>query len=61
MIFTPLFGEAEFVAHVKHVLQVMRRKPAFVLGVADQVPPDGLPARVGQVAALCDEFGRYDV
>ena len=47
MIFTPNFGEAEFVEHVKHVLEVMRRKPAFVLGVADQVPPDGLLARGG--------------
>jgi hypothetical protein len=59
LIFTPNFDEVDFVEHVKSMLQIMRRRPAFVLGVADQVPPDGLMSRVGQVAALCDEFGRY--
>jgi hypothetical protein len=59
IVFTPNFGEEEFVAHVKSILQVMRRNPRYVLGVADQVPPDGLLERVGSIAALCDEFGRY--
>ncbi len=59
VVFTPNFSEEDFVAHVKSVLQVMRRNPHYVLGVADQVPPDGLLERVGAVAALCDEFGRY--
>ena len=59
IVFTPNFGEEEFVNHVKSVLQVMRRKPGYVLGVADQVPPDGILERVGSIAALCDEFGRY--
>ena len=31
----------------------------MVLGVADQVPPDGLESRVSRVAELADEFGRY--
>jgi hypothetical protein len=60
VIFTPNFPEDDFVEHTKQMLEIMRRKPAFVLGVADQVPPDGLLSRVGQVAALCDEFGRYE-
>ena len=59
IVFTPNFGEQDFVAHVKSVLEVMRRKPGYVLGVADQVPPDGILERVGSIAALCDEFGRY--
>jgi uncharacterized membrane protein len=59
IVFTPNFGEQDFVAHVKSVLQVMRRRPGYVLGVADQVPPDGILARVGSVAALCEKFGRY--
>jgi len=37
----------------------MSRKPGFVLGVADQVPPDGILERVGSIAALVEEFGRY--
>ena len=60
IVFTPNFGEGDFITHVKSILQVMRRKPGYVLGVADQVPPDGLLERVGRVAALCDEFGRYE-
>jgi len=30
-----------------------------VLGVADQVPPDGLHARVERVAELVERYGRY--
>jgi hypothetical protein len=30
-----------------------------VLGVADQVPPDGLERRVKRVAELVEEFGKY--
>jgi hypothetical protein len=59
IIFTPLFGETEFINHVKSILQVMRRRPNYVLGVADQVPPNGLIERVGSIAALCDQYGGY--
>ena len=59
IVFTPNFGEQDFAAHVKSILQVMRRKPGYVLGVADQVPPDGILERVGSIAALVEEFGRY--
>jgi hypothetical protein len=30
-----------------------------VLGVADQVPQDGIFEQVGNFADLCDEFDRY--
>ncbi len=47
--FTDKVGEAEFERHVRAVLRVMTSSPRYVLGVADQVPPDGLeqpcPAR----------------
>ena len=59
IVFTPIVSEKEFVNHVKYVLAIMKREPRFVLGVADQVPPDGLLERVGMVSQLCDEFGRY--
>ena len=55
--FTPLVPDDEFEAHVRRVLEVMRREPRYVLGVADQVPPDGLESRVRRVAALVEEFG----
>jgi len=59
IVFTPNVEEEAFVAHVKYVLSIMREKPGYVLGVADQVPPDGLIGRVGRVASLCEEYGRY--
>ena len=37
----------------------MRREPRYVLGVADQVPPDGLESRVRRVAEIVDEYGFY--
>ena len=36
---------------MRSVLAVMRREPRYVLGVADQVPPDGLESRLRRVAA----------
>lgn len=57
--FTDLVPDAEFERHVKAVLAVMRREPRYVLGVADQVPPDGLEVRVRRVGDLVEEFGRY--
>jgi hypothetical protein len=57
--FTPLVPEAEFERHVIEVLDVMRRDGRMVLGVADQVPPDGLESRVRRAAELAEEYGRY--
>lgn len=44
---------------IEEVLPVMKTKPQYVLGVADQVPPDGLESRVARVRALVDEHGKY--
>jgi uroporphyrinogen-III decarboxylase len=57
--FTPAVGEAEFERHVRAALAVMRSAPRYVLGVADQVPPDGLESRVRRVAELVEEYGSY--
>jgi len=58
--FTGLIDDAEFERHTRAVLRVMSSEPRYVLGVADQVPPDGLERRVRRVAELADEFGRYE-
>ncbi len=57
--FTPNTCEDEFERHVKHLLSIMVKEPRYVLGVADQVPPDGLESRVRRVAQLVNEFGKY--
>lgn len=58
--FTDSVEDAEFDRHVIEVLEVMRRAPRYVLGVADQVPPDGLERRVRRVAELVERHGRYE-
>ena len=57
--FSPTTSEEEFERHTRAVLAVMRTEPRYVLGVADQVPPDGLVSRLHRVAELVEECGRY--
>lgn len=57
--FTSSVSDEEFDRHVKHLLSIMIREPRYVLGVADQVPPDGLERRVRRVAELVERYGKY--
>ena len=57
--FTPAVDDAAFERHLREVLAVMGAAPRYVLGVADQVPPDGLESRVRRVAEIVEEEGRY--
>jgi uroporphyrinogen-III decarboxylase len=57
--FTPLIDDVEFDRHVIETLEVMKKEPKYVLGVADQVPPDGLESRVMRVAELVELYGKY--
>ena len=58
--FTDLVSDDQFDAHVKNVLSVMRKQPRYVLGVADQVPPDGQARRVRRVRELVEQYGAYE-
>lgn len=58
--FTPHISDEEFERHVIETLKIMRSIPRFVLGVADQVPPDGLEYRVKRVSELVEEYGSYN-
>lgn len=58
--FAPTTSEAEFERHVIETLKVMRREPRYVLGVADQVPPDGLESRLHRTRELVEEYGAYE-
>jgi hypothetical protein len=57
--FTEHVSDEEFDRHTKAILEVMRSEPRYVLGVADQVPPDGLERRIRRVAELADKYGHY--
>jgi uroporphyrinogen-III decarboxylase len=52
-LFTEMFTDKEFEDHVREVLALSDDK--FVLGVADQVPTDGLWHRIAAVRRLVDE------
>lgn len=58
--FTESVSDFEFDRHVIEVLEIMRSEPRYVLGVADQVPPDGLERRIRRVAELVERHGGYD-
>ncbi|MBM3189602.1 MAG: hypothetical protein FJZ90_12865, partial [Chloroflexi bacterium] len=57
--FTALVSDAEFDRHVRETLEVMVEDKRMVLGVADQVPPDGLRSRVAHVVELVERYGQY--
>jgi hypothetical protein len=57
--FTSKVSDEEFDRHVRAVLEVMRSRPRYVLGVADQVPPDCLEHRVRRVGELVEMYGTY--
>jgi hypothetical protein len=60
VFFTPETSDEYFDEFVIEVLSVMRKEPRYVLGVADQVPPDGLESRVRRVGELVKEYGAYE-
>lgn len=49
-MFTPVFSDAQFEEHIRKILAL--NDPKLILGVADQVPPDAIDARVRQVSRL---------
>jgi uroporphyrinogen-III decarboxylase len=57
--FTASVSDDEFERHLKKLLAIMITTPRYVLGVADQVPPDGLESRVMRVAELVNAYGKY--
>ncbi|GHV80684.1 hypothetical protein AGMMS49944_24750 [Spirochaetia bacterium] len=55
--FTDFVSDAEFDRHVIHVLEVLRKRPNSVLGVADQVIPNSRFERIKRVDALVEQYG----
>lgn len=51
-IFSPNYTDEFFESHVLNVIKHVDDK--FVIGVADQVPPDALPSRIKRVRELID-------
>lgn len=58
--FTDKVSDSDFDEFLIRVLGIMKSEPRYVLGVADQVPPDGSEKRIKRVRELVDQYGRYD-
>jgi Uroporphyrinogen decarboxylase (URO-D). len=56
-LFSPQYPEQEFEEHLKKVMDTFTVGSKFVLGVADQVPPDGLISRVRKVREMIEVRG----
>ena len=59
MYFTPLVSDEEFERFIIEAMEIMSAGPGYVLGVADQVPPDGIWERIRRVEELVKKFGWY--
>ncbi len=53
-LFSPLYSEEVFENHLKELLSTFPVGTKFVLGVADQVPPDGLTSRIIKVRQMVE-------
>lgn len=58
-LFTPFTSDEKFEEFVKKVIGVMVSEPRYVLGIADQLPPDGIIERVKTVSVLVEKYGIY--
>jgi len=55
-LFSPRYSDEEFKSHLERVIDVFTGDARFVLGVADQVPPDGIIDRIKLVRELVNEY-----
>ena len=57
--FTDFVSDNDFDRFVIFLLDIMKRNPRYVLGVADQVPPGASFERIKRVSELVEKYGRY--
>lgn len=58
-MFAPPFTAKEMERHVKEIIKIHKESGRFMLGIADQVPPNGDLALVKLISDLVEEYGRY--
>ena len=57
-IFSPVYSEEYFENYIRNLIQFVKERGNFVLGVADQVPPDASFERVSKVREILEKYGR---
>jgi uroporphyrinogen-III decarboxylase len=58
-MFAQPFTAKHMTEHVKEIIREHKDSGKFILGVADQVPPDGDITLVKLISELVEEYGRY--
>ncbi len=58
-MFAPPFDAKSMEKHVKEIIRIHKDSGKFMLGVADQVPPNGDITLVKLISGLVEEYGRY--
>lgn len=58
-LFIPSFDDEKFEEFVVQVIKIMVLNPRYVLGIGDQLPPDGIIERVKVVSELVNKYGVY--
>ena len=59
VLFTPSSSDEEFERFAITVIKQMVSKPQYVLGIADQIPPDGIIDRIKKITDLVEKYGKY--
>lgn len=59
-LFTPYVSDKKFEEFIMRVIKIMISEPRYVLGIADQIPPDGIIERVKTVSDMVEKYGIYE-
>ncbi len=57
--FTDSVSDKEFENFVLKTIDIMLSEPRYVLGIGDQIPPDGSIKRIEKVSKLIEKYGSY--
>ncbi|MCM8804318.1 MAG: hypothetical protein NC833_03585 [Candidatus Omnitrophica bacterium] len=57
-IFSPLYNQKYFENFIKNLILFVKNKNNFILGVADQVPPDASKERILRVREILEKYGK---
>ena len=55
-LFTNSYSDEFFDSHIKRLLAAFKNDSKFIVGVADQVPPDTVPGRIERVGELIEDM-----
>ena len=57
--FTNIISDKKFKEFVLKVIETMVKEPRYILGIGDQIPPDGHINRIEMVSELVEKYGLY--